>query len=91
MSMPRDAAGRLAFAGGLLCILGALGTVGRARYLQHQMQVEGVPATSDWTIAMRSARRPDDLMAGGAMLGLAGVSLIAWAVVRARAPEAPRP
>lgn len=86
MSLPRDARGRLAFAGGLLCILGAIGAVARARHLQHQMQLEGVPATPDWTIALRSARRPDDLIAGAAMLGLAGVSLVSWSVLRATRP-----
>ena len=84
--MPGDARGRLAFAGGLLCILGATGAVARARHLQHQMEVEGVPATPDWVIAMRSARRPDDLVAGGVLLGLAGVSLVAWSVLRATRP-----
>ena len=81
--MPQDARGRLALAGGLLCILGAIGTVARARHLQHTMQVEGVPATPDWTIAMRDARRPDDLVVGGALLGIAGVGFVAWSLLRA--------
>ena len=77
-----DARGRVAFACGLLLILGGIAGYARARHLQHLMQVEGVPATKDWTIAMRSARRPDDLVAGGALLGIAGLSLVAWAVLR---------
>ena len=89
MSLPRDARGRLAFAGGLLCILGAIGVVARARHLQHRMEVEGVPATPDWTIALRSARRPDDLIAGAAMLGLAGGPSTRHRDPSATRPEAP--
>ena len=84
MSAIWDARGRLALAGGLLCILGGLGSYARARHLERRMEVEGVPATNDWAVAMRNARRPDDLGVGGALLALAGASLIAWAVVRAR-------
>ena len=84
MSSSWDARGRIGLACGLLCILGGIGSYARARHLQHQMEVEGVPATKDWTIAMRSARRPDDLIVGGALLVLAGASLVAWSALRAR-------
>ena len=87
MSRSWDARGRTALACGLLCILAGVVAYARARDLQYRMQVQGVPATKDWTIAMRSARRPDDLVVGGALLAIAGTSLVVWAALRARQPS----
>ena len=77
-----DARGRLALGLGVAGILGAGFALARGRQLQHQMQVEGVPATQEWTLAMRDARRPDDLAIAALCFALAGVALIAWAFVR---------
>ncbi len=82
MNVPRDVRGRLALGFGAAGLLGAAGSWFRARQLMHQMEVEGVPATKEWAIALRAARRPDDLMVAALCFAVAGAALIAWALLR---------
>ena len=89
--MTLDARGRLALMLGAAGLLAGGGFVYRARHLQQVMETEGVPATKDWAIALGAARRPDDLQAAAACFAIAGLALIAWALVRAaRAARASR-
>jgi hypothetical protein len=83
--LPRDARGRLAFGLGVLGLLAAAGCLVRARQLHHMIEVEGVPATPAWTEALRHARRPDELAVAALCFAVAGVALLAWALIRERA------
>jgi hypothetical protein len=83
VKIPQDGGGRMALGLGVVVVLGGAGTLARAASLRHQMETEGVPATKEWAVALRSAQRPDELTGAGISFVVAGVALVAWALLRA--------
>ena len=83
MNVPRDARGRAALGLGTAVVLVGAGSLVRAARLSREMEQEGVPATPEWALALRSARRPDELTGAGICLVVAGLAILAWAMVRA--------
>ncbi len=83
MKLPQDVGGRAALGLGAAVVLAGTGSLVRAARLSREMEKEGVPATSEWAVALRSARRPDELTGAGISFIVAGLAIVVWAMVRA--------